>query len=255
MSIKNELISFSKKNNADLIGIASMDNELFEEVRAGIEETLPETKSIVVVGVKLNREAVSSNNVRLAQYDSMYVYQILDSLAFKIVRFLQEKGFKAVAIPPFLPVDMSIEKKGLYGDLSHKKAAVAAGLGTIGLNALLITPEFGPFIRLASILTNAVLEPSTPIKEDICDECGKCIESCPQQALSLEGIDVGKCTRSSLEYGLPGLIRFIFKVHGSGAEEAKKLISSPTLWNIWQTFITDSFYGCFECIKDCPIGK
>lgn len=252
-AISEELKSFAKLNGASITGYASTESELFKEYRGDIQAILPDAISVVVFGVALNRDAIASSNIRAAQYDSTNAYSALDKLAFEIVNFLRNRQFKAVAVPPFLPLEMSPEKKGLRGDISHKSAAVAAGLGTIGLNALLITPEFGPYIRLGSVVTDAVLEYSQPLK-DVCDQCELCIKSCPQQALSRQGIDLRKCTRGTLEYGLPGVIKFALKVHDADEEEARKLISSPALWNIWQTFITGSFYSCFECMKACPVG-
>jgi len=68
-----------------------------------------------------------------------------------IVRLLSQQGAKAISVPPYLPVDMGAETKGMKGEINHKTAGAAAGLGSIGLNRLLITPQFGPFIRLGTI--------------------------------------------------------------------------------------------------------
>jgi len=58
-----------------------------------------------------------------------------------------------------------------------------AGLGWIGKSCLLITPQYGPRVRLASILTDAPLESG----ELLPSECGgrrDCVEVCPPKAIT-----------------------------------------------------------------------
>lgn len=52
----------------------------------------------------------------------------------------------------------TVVSRRLAGDLSHKHAAVACGLGNFGLNNLVISPGCAPRIRLVTILTNAELK-------------------------------------------------------------------------------------------------
>ena len=68
-------------------------------------------------------------------------------------------------------------------DLSHKMVATRAGLGWIGKTALFISKEFGPRLRLVSLLIDQ--EPETacvPINESKCGKCNVCVERCPAQA-------------------------------------------------------------------------
>ena len=76
-----------------------------------------------------------------------------------------------------------IERGGIY----LKDAAVLAGFGCIGKNNLLVTPGYGPRIRLRG-LTLAIDLPSTGILDfDPCAECERwCQRACPQQALGEE---------------------------------------------------------------------
>jgi len=73
--------------------------------------------------------------------------------------------------------------KRLAGDLSHKHAAVACGLGSFGLNNLVISPGWGPRIRLATILTNAELKYDRILQENPCHDCVECVKICPVHAL------------------------------------------------------------------------
>ena len=76
----------------------------------------------------------------------------------------------------------SVEAGGVF----LKDAAVQAGLGVIGRNNLLITPESGPQVRLRAILIDQPLKSSPPQKNfQPCNDCSApCRESCPQNAFS-----------------------------------------------------------------------
>ncbi len=64
-------------------------------------------------------------------------------------------------------------------------AAVACGLGEIGWNKMLLTPEFGPMQRVAFIFTDAPIEPDPMYNgEPICKKCMACIRECPGGCLS-----------------------------------------------------------------------
>ena len=73
--------------------------------------------------------------------------------------------------------------RDLYAPVQHKTVATRAGLGWIGKNALLITPSYGPRVRLASVFTDAPLQVATPISAGNCGSCRRCVEACPAQAL------------------------------------------------------------------------
>lgn len=70
--------------------------------------------------------------------------------------------------------------------------AERAGVGFRGLNRLLIVPGAGSGVFLAEIVTTLELVPDTPLSENSCEQCGKCVKACPGQALC-EGFDARKC--------------------------------------------------------------
>jgi epoxyqueuosine reductase len=74
-----------------------------------------------------------------------------------------------------------IEGGGVY----MKDAAVLAGLGCIGKNNMLITPQYGPRLRLRVVLTDADLPSTGAINFDPCDTCtAPCRKVCPQDAFA-----------------------------------------------------------------------
>ena len=92
-----------------------------------------------------------------------------------LVRWLnQQHGIMARSMP----------YQVVHGGIFVKDAAVMAGLGTIGRNNLLVTPDFGPRIRLRVVLTTTRLVPTGP-RTDFhpCDTCpAPCLSVCPQAA-------------------------------------------------------------------------
>jgi epoxyqueuosine reductase QueG len=104
--------------------------------------------------------------------------QILDILAFKIAILLQRDGFKGLPIP----ASQVLDSQNWLGAISHKAVARLAGLGWQGKNLLLITPQFGSRVRLATVLTDAPLQSDTPIPNR-CGSCSNCQKACPAQAI------------------------------------------------------------------------
>jgi epoxyqueuosine reductase len=88
-----------------------------------------------------------------------------------------------------------VEKGGIY----LKDAAVLGGLGCIGRNNMLITPELGPRVRLRGMLLEEELAPTGPIAFDPCDGCEEfCRTACPQNAF-------GSIVHSPAKAGMPAL--------------------------------------------------
>ena len=55
--------------------------------------------------------------------------------------------------------------------------------------------------------------------------------------------------------GLNTLVRFLLELVEKPAEEVKKLIRSPDLWNCHRTLLVGAFYNCHACMRRCPSGK
>ncbi len=86
-----------------------------------------------------------------------------------------------------------------YGGIFLKEAAVLGGLGCIGRNNLVITPEFGSRIRLRAMLLEDELTPTGPIDFDPCNGCEEfCRKACPTNAYE-------KNVFSSVETGMDSL--------------------------------------------------
>ena len=79
--------------------------------------------------------------------------------------------------------------------LAEKSYAVAAGLGWIGRNSLLITPQYGSFVHLGELVISDVVDAyDQPFTESRCGSCRACIEHCPTGAIGGERmIDARRC--------------------------------------------------------------
>lgn len=259
MKLDEAVRNIALKLGADLVGVCSAES-LYQVPfhDANIKTMMSDAKTMLVAAVRMFPAPIecSERNVRPAQYETYCLYGTLDKIAFEVSRFLDDSGYKALSIPAFLPVEMSLEKRGLIGDVSLRHAAEEAGLGRIGLNRLLITKKFGPRVRLTGVLTDAPLKPDKRLSNEICDKCGACMKACPAQAITEDGkVDMRKCAPQILKYGLPGLISFARRWLGKGEKETIEMTRDPALWELWQTSMLGNFYYCFSCIRACPIGQ
>jgi epoxyqueuosine reductase len=104
----------------------------------------------------------------------------LDLAASRLSNRIQQMGFKVLP----LPAAERIDDKKICASFSHKIGAHLAGLGWIGKNCLLITPEHGPRVRFVSILTDALLEPTGEVQGERCGDCDECVKICPVNAFT-----------------------------------------------------------------------
>jgi len=104
----------------------------------------------------------------------------LDLITSRLGSELQKAGFAALPVP----ASKTIDEENLAGEFSHKMAAHLSGLGWIGKNCLLITPERGPRVRWGTILTDAPLVQTGTTQKEQCGDCEECVLICPVKAFS-----------------------------------------------------------------------
>ena len=75
-----------------------------------------------------------------------------------------------------------VDDWGAAGVFPHKTAATRAGLGWIGKTAIFVSPRLGPWVRLATVFTDADLPEGTPIVDGRCGRCRRCVDACPAGA-------------------------------------------------------------------------
>ena len=170
-----DLEALLRRRGAALVGFADL-SPIGTELRAGLPFA-------VAFGVTLAPSIVAGiAEGPTEEYAREYVRvnNLLDEIAEAGAVHLRKEGWRAEARKASahpLPDD-------LITPLPQKTVATLAGLGWIGKCALLITPQFGPAVRLNSILTDAPLPPAVPIVESECSDCQVCVEICPGHAPS-----------------------------------------------------------------------
>lgn len=130
------------------------------------------------------------------------INQRLDLFVSRVSSLLQREGYQALPVPASKRVD----DERICAAFSHKLAAHLAGLGWIGKSCLLVTPEEGPRVRWATVLTDAPLPVTGKPMEERCGSCNLCVEICPVHAFTGEAFltsdprekrfDAGKCDRN-----------------------------------------------------------
>ena len=118
--------------------------------------------------------------VAYRQHSYSVINQRLDLLTSRIAGSLQKEGHRA------LPVSASerYDNERICAVFSHKLAAHLAGLGWIGKSCLLITPQAGPRVRWASVLTDAPLQSTGQPLPEKCGSCSECVDICPADAFT-----------------------------------------------------------------------
>jgi epoxyqueuosine reductase QueG len=239
---------------ANLVGIVAVDS--LPEHRDSIARILPPAKSVVVVAAKHSLAAIRSNNIQIAQFDTIHTCGEVGRAAQEVARYLEGEGFPSVAVPAFIPIDMSAPKKGMRGEICWRRAGTRAGLGTIGENGLLVTREFGASVRLSGVVTAADLQPDSPLDEDVCDHCRRCVEACPVAALGGKGkVNKRLCGDRIFEYGLRYFQRVVETAARGSLEEVNAMLQGDGLRELWQTFMSGNYYYCFRCQAQCPASE
>ena len=204
-------------------------------------------------------------NERHKQYAAELALSQLEEASLKLVYFLEdEAGYPALIIPPMHTDAVknygAYMEGGTYGPLSLVHAAVEAGLGTLGLNLMLLTPEYGPRVILTAVLTSAELEPDQRRLQPLClgEDCGRCLMACPGDAILQWGLDKKKCAPYASPYGFSKIVEHVGDiVRAERVEERVELLRDGNSFNIWQTMLrgVGAYTGCTRCEDVCPVGR
>lgn len=176
----------------------------------------------IVFVVEMDYEAMQTSPSHLAYATAAYAYSRAAYVAGQMAHFIRTLGYKAVP---------SVNDSALNIPLG-----IDAGLGQLGRNGLLITPEYGPRVRLGKILTNLPLGIDKPISfgvPEFCNICKRCAEKCPGGAIM-----TGELTDKPLNISTsPGVFKWP--------------VNGEKCFQYWGR----SELVCSNCIRVCPFNK
>jgi epoxyqueuosine reductase QueG len=166
-------------------------------------DLLAGARTVVVYFLPFTRHVMSSNRKGTFQSELwarayLETNELISSINERLSSILDGCGYRSATVAPTHTFDVTT----LLSPWSHRHAAYIAGLGTFGLNRLLIT-QMGCCGRLGSLVTDAVLPAGSRPALEFCSfrrdgSCGLCVQRCPSKALSAEGFDRHACYRTLL---------------------------------------------------------
>lgn len=204
---------------ADMVGVAKVDRKWLYRESAPRLGRFPVA---VVMAFEMDATPMGTANEGPYAAEVGWGYSRMSITAASLALFLRWLGFEA-------------EPMGNEGALSVP-LAIMAGLGEAGRMGLLITPEFGPRVRLAKVFTDAPLVPDKPIKFGVwefCRTCNLCVKACLGGAIP----------RGEPTWDGPTISeqRGVLKWH----------VNHEKCYAVWAGIGR----GCGLCIKACPFGK
>ncbi|MCP4631646.1 MAG: epoxyqueuosine reductase [candidate division Zixibacteria bacterium] len=176
----NVLKALALSQGASHFGVADITDERkkFDEEIRKEAESMPYA---IVIAVKLSMAVLNTvEDYPTKIYKTHYraANALLDNIAFRLSDTIGDMGYRSIPIAASFIINW--EKQTAH--VSHKGLAELAGIGWRGRNNLLVTPEYGPSVRLVSILTDIPLKTDEPLAFG-CDECIECLDHCPAGAI------------------------------------------------------------------------
>jgi hypothetical protein len=163
--ITTKLRRFIDKKKIDIYGFTNKIPEGLIFTKKGIRGN-----SVIILGIHMVDEFLDLW-IETDAYSRCFSDEILRAYCYEISLFLERHGYTSEPLP--------------YNGAYLKDLGELAGLGKIGKNNLLITPEFGPNIRLRAIITEAKLENNPELDFNPCADCDMpCIKNCPADAFN-----------------------------------------------------------------------
>ena len=193
-----------------------------KEKRENPKILLENAKSIIVFAKKYHSNIKYTNKIKIAKYALAEEYHtLIKELLGKYDKFLSNE-FNAKSK---IFVDS--------GPIMEKVWAIFAGIGWFGKNGLILNEDLGSFFNLGILLTDLELETSKK-KENKCNNCNICVESCPTSAIiSPHKIDANKC-----------ISNHTIENREEKTEEINKKIKQ-----------TGYIFGCDVCQNVCPFNQ
>jgi len=248
----------ARELGADLVGIADgarVDTKHITEHDGG-------RVIVLATRVQAGSSRIAKWNDRNKYYNDELSLTFLEEVSLELVYWLEDAGYPALIVPPTHvdPWRYDGDPKKHQGTLiSLPHAAVEAGLGTLGLNLQLLTPQFGPRVLLTAVLCSVDVEFDQPMTEALClgPECGRCLKACPGDVIKQWDRDWEGCDKYRSPHGFAQLSEYLGRVIDEpDAKQKKAMLRSEDSFNLWQSILRGAgvITGCRRCADVCPVG-
>jgi ferredoxin len=259
----------ARELGADLVGIA--DGKVLDahppdprDPRRPRDVTDLDADRVIVMAkhVTAGSTRILAWNDRHKYYNDELTLTRLEEASLELVYWLEDHGYPAIIIPP-THVDpwryQGEPRAHMLTLISLTHAAVEAGLGTLGLNLQLLTPEFGPRVILTAVLCSADVACDEKRDAALClgPSCGRCLRACPGDVIGHWTRDWRACDRYRSPHGFARLAEHLERiVDEPDPSRQKALIRSEESFNLWQSILRGAgvITGCRRCEDVCPVG-
>ena len=253
-----EIKTKARELGADLVGIA--DGKKVDT--SHITDHDGARVIVLATRVQAGSSRIPKWNDRNKYYNDELSLTFLEEVSLELVYWLEDAGYPALIVPP-THVDpwryTGDPKKHQSTLISLPHAAVEAGLGTLGLNLQLLTPQFGPRVLLTAVLCSVDVECDQPMAEALClgPECGRCLKACPGDVIKHWDRDWEACDTYRSPHGFAQLSDYLGRVIDEPDGQKKKaMLRSEDSFNLWQSILRGAgvITGCRRCADVCPVG-
>ncbi len=205
--------------------------DFYDERELSWEKDFPfEPKTVIVIMTEMDFLTMATAPSWLTDAATGDGYANAIKIAGQLTMFLRQLGYQAVA---------SMNDIGI-----NAPYALAAGLGEGGRNGQVITPKFGPRVRISKVYTDFESveydQARTFGVANFCKNCKRCAVSCPSQAIT-HGDPTWEPAYSSDPDYIWHASRGVLKFHNDAKKCAK--------------FWIDNDGSCANCICSCPYNK
>jgi epoxyqueuosine reductase QueG len=245
------------KQGADDVGFVQLESTELDPERAKVLECWPQTKSLVSIVCRMNRDDIRNPARSLANNEFHHAGDEVNEIARRIVRSLEESGVRAVNVTMGFPMEMQKFPDRIWL-VAHKLVAVAAGMGKMGIHRNVIHPKFGNFILLGTILLDAPLTSySRPLDYNPCLSCKLCVAACPVGAIGADGyFNFSSCYTHNYREFMGGFQDWVNNiVESSTAENFSKKVTAAENASMWQSLSFGANYKAAYCMAVCPAGE
>ena len=242
---------------ADDAAVVSLDHPELVEERPHILRALPAARSLIALVLRMHPDNIRSPRRSVANLEFHRAGHETDEVGHRLAVELSARGYPTINPSMAFPMEMD-DFPGRTWIVSHKRVAVAAQLGRMGLHRSVIHPRFGSFILLGTVITSAVFEGQPePLSFDPCVSCKLCVAACPVGAIEPDGaFRFSACMDHNYREFMTGFTDFIEEVvESKSRQDFRDRVPLSEAMVTWQGLSYKPSYKAAYCIAVCPAGE